>query len=130
MTTGDPARTRPRLKRDWALSPTAFQEFLTWLGGRVDSGGERYVEMRRRLEDYFARKRCATPSDLADDVLNRVARRLEEEGAIPDPPARTVTSSPASCFSSPHESTSAILPRPGSTASIGASAVLQSPIEI
>lgn len=88
MTRGDPARERPRLKRDWAPSTAAFQQFLTWLDGGVDSNGERYVEMRRRLEAYFARKRCATPSDLADDVLNRVARRLEEEGAIPDPPAR------------------------------------------
>ena len=86
--TGDPARTRPRLKREWAASPAAFQQFLIWLDGGVDSSGERYVEMRRRLEDYFARKRCPSPSDLADDVLNRVARRLEEEGAIPDPPAR------------------------------------------
>ena len=88
MTTGDPARTRPRLKREWVASPDAFQQFLIWLDGGVDSNGERYVEMRRRLEEYFARKRCASPSDLADEVLNRVARRLEEEGAIPDPPAR------------------------------------------
>lgn len=88
MTTGDPARTRPRLKGEWALSPTAFRQFLTWLDGGVDSNGERYLEMRRRLEQYFAHKRCASPRDLVDDALNRVARRLEEEGAIPDPPAR------------------------------------------
>lgn len=44
--------------------------------------------MRRRLEDYFWRKRCEFPDRLADEVLNRVARRLEEEGGIPDPPAR------------------------------------------
>ena len=88
MTTGDPARTRPRLKSEWAPSPTAFRQFLTWLDGGVDSNGERYLEMRRRLEQDFARKRCASPRDLADDVLNRVARRLEEEGKIPDPPAR------------------------------------------
>jgi hypothetical protein len=88
MTTGDPARTRPRLKSEWAPSQAAFRQFLIWLDGGVDSNGERYLEMRRRLEEYFARKRCASPRDLADDVLNRVARRLEEEGAIPDPPAR------------------------------------------
>jgi hypothetical protein len=88
MTTGDPARTRPRLKSEWAPSQTAFRQFLIWLDGGVDSNGERYLEMRRRLEEYFTRKRCASPRDLADDVLNRVARRLEEEGAIPDPPAR------------------------------------------
>jgi len=88
MTTGDPARTRPRLKREWAPSPAAFRQFLTWLDGGIDSTGERYLEMRRRLEDYFSRKRCQSPDNLADEVLNRVARRLEEEGAIPDPPAR------------------------------------------
>src|SRR5262245_21694034 len=88
MTTGDPARTQPRLKRDWAPSPGAFREFLAWLDGGIESNGERYLEMRRRLEDYFWRKRCEFPDRLADEVLNRVARRLEEEGGIPDPPAR------------------------------------------
>jgi DNA-directed RNA polymerase specialized sigma24 family protein len=88
MTTGDPARIRPRLKREWTPSPAAFDQFLTWLDGGIDSKGERYLEMRRRLEDYFSRKRCESPDTLADEVLNRVARRLEEEGGIPDPPAR------------------------------------------
>ena len=45
--------------------------------------------MRRRLVLYFQRKRCVTPDDLADETLNRVTRRLEEEGNITDaPPAR------------------------------------------
>jgi DNA-directed RNA polymerase specialized sigma24 family protein len=88
MTTGDSARTQPRLKREWTPSPAAFHQFLSWLDGGIESNGERYLEMRRRLEDYFWRKRCEFPDRLADDVLNRVARRLEEEGGIPDPPAR------------------------------------------
>lgn len=88
MTTGDPARTQPRLKREWTPSPAAFRQFLIWLDGGIESNGERYLEMRRRLEDYFWRKRCEFPDRLADEVLNRVARRLEEEGGIPDPPAR------------------------------------------
>ena len=38
---------------------------------------------------YFGRKRCLSPDDLADETLTRVARRLEEEGAITDTsPAR------------------------------------------
>jgi hypothetical protein len=45
--------------------------------------------MRRRLVTYFERKRCLAPDDLADETLNRVARRLAERGAIDDaPPAR------------------------------------------
>jgi len=66
-----------------------FQRFLSWLDAGDDSGGERYVEMRRRLVSYFGRKRCVSPDDLADETLTRVARRLEEQGSITDsPPAR------------------------------------------
>ena len=38
--------------------------------------------MRRRLLRYFRHKRCASPDDLADETLSRVARRLDEEGTI------------------------------------------------
>jgi hypothetical protein len=38
--------------------------------------------MRRRLVAYFDRKNCLGPDELADETLNRVARRLEELGAI------------------------------------------------
>jgi DNA-directed RNA polymerase specialized sigma24 family protein len=40
--------------------------------------------MRRRLVSYFDRKNCLAPDELTDETLNRVARRLEEEGAITD----------------------------------------------
>jgi RNA polymerase sigma factor (sigma-70 family) len=46
----------------------------------ANSDGHAYVEMRRRLRDYFRRKNCRTADDLADETLTRVARRLEEEG--------------------------------------------------
>jgi DNA-directed RNA polymerase specialized sigma24 family protein len=62
---------------------------LAWLDEGGDTGGEAYLQMRRRLVTYFQRKRCLAPDDLADDTLNRVTRRLEEEGSISDgPPAR------------------------------------------
>jgi DNA-directed RNA polymerase specialized sigma24 family protein len=45
--------------------------------------------MRRRLVVYFDRKNCPAPDELADETLNRVARRLEEEGKLEsDAPAR------------------------------------------
>ena len=40
--------------------------------------------MRRRLSLYFDRKSCPSADDLADETLNRVARRLEEQGGITD----------------------------------------------
>jgi DNA-directed RNA polymerase specialized sigma24 family protein len=69
-------------KKDWTLTPGAFQRLLNWLDATADSGGEMYLEMRRRLADYFDRKNCTSPDELADETLNRVARRLEEEGTI------------------------------------------------
>jgi DNA-directed RNA polymerase specialized sigma24 family protein len=86
---GDTAITKAELKRDWASTESAFHQFLSWLDEGVDSGGEKYLEMRRRLVCYFDRKKCPSPDELADESLNRVARRLEEEGGVIDsPPAR------------------------------------------
>ena len=65
---------------EWTLSQDALQRLLNWLDGGADSDGHAYVEMRRRLRDYFARKNCRPADDLADETLTRVARRLEEEG--------------------------------------------------
>src|SRR5262245_26284519 len=76
-------------KRDWPLSAAAFHRLLEWLDEGQNSHGNRYVEMRRRLVSYFSRNACLTPDDLADETLNRVARRLQEEGSITDSsPAR------------------------------------------
>ena len=76
-------------KKDWPLTESAFQRLLGWLDEGADSDGQKYLEMRRRLVAYFDRKNCSTPDELADETLNRVARRLEEEGAIEtDAPAR------------------------------------------
>jgi len=72
------------VKKDWAPTQDAFRHFLHWLDEGVDSGGERYLEMRRRLALYFDRKNCLSPDDLADETLNRVARKLEEQGSITD----------------------------------------------
>lgn len=41
------------------------------------------------MVQYFDRKNCLSPDELADETLNRVARRLAEQGSIADtPPAR------------------------------------------
>ena len=72
------------MTKNWIQTPGAFGHLLTWLDEGADSGGERYVEMRRRLVSYFGRKRCLSPDELADETLNRVARKLEEHGTITD----------------------------------------------
>lgn len=76
-------------KKNWTLTPNAFRRFLDWLDEGSDSDGQNYLEMRRRLVAYFDRKGSLSPDELADETLNRVSRRLEEEGKIEsESPAR------------------------------------------
>lgn len=69
-------------KKNWTITSTAFKHLLEWLDDGANSDGQKYLEMRRRLVDYFDRKNCSSPDELADETLNRVARRLEEEQHI------------------------------------------------
>ena len=78
----DRSRTATRKKSDWIPTEGSFAAFLEWLDQGFASDGEAYLEVRRRLVAYFDRKGCLTADDLADETLNRVQRRLEEEGAI------------------------------------------------
>ena len=70
------------MKKDWTPTQTAFRQFLDWLDEGVASGGEKYLEMRRRLVFYFDRKNCLASDELADETLSRVAQKLEEKGSI------------------------------------------------
>jgi DNA-directed RNA polymerase specialized sigma24 family protein len=67
-------------QKDRTLSAAAFDRLLRWLDQGTDSKGENYLVIRQRLVNYFDRKSCSTPDELADETLNRVARRLQEEG--------------------------------------------------
>ena len=71
-----------RIKKDWLLTPEAFQRLLDWLDRGANSKGQKYLEMHRCLIAYFDRKNCPAPQELADETINRVARRLEDERAI------------------------------------------------
>ena len=86
---GDFPAQRAVQKKDWSLTAHVFHRLLTWLDEGTNSDGQRYLEMRRRLVVYFDRKNCSAPDELADETLNRVARRLDEEDVIEsETPAR------------------------------------------
>lgn len=77
------------LKKDWKLTPKAFDQLLEWLDDGNNSNGRTYLEIRWRLVTYFDRKNCSTPDELADETINRVARKLEELSSIEtDTPAK------------------------------------------
>jgi DNA-directed RNA polymerase specialized sigma24 family protein len=77
------------LREEPRLTQFAFHGLLAWLDDGVESGGETYIEMRRRLVAYFDRRNRPFPDDLADETLNRISKTLEQSGSIGiRPPAR------------------------------------------
>ena len=70
----------PELKKNWVPTREAFRRFLDWLDEGVDSRGERYLEIRRRLSAFFDRRNCSCPDELADETLNRDALVLLAQG--------------------------------------------------
>ena len=76
-------------REDRILTERAFARLLTWLDSGVESHGDTYLEMRRRLVSYFDRRNRPSADELADETLNRIARTLETSGEIKiTPPAR------------------------------------------
>ena len=69
-------------KKNWIITSNAFHRLLEWLDEGADSDGQEYLEMRARMVAFFDRKNCLLPEDLADETLNRVARRLQETDEI------------------------------------------------
>ena len=74
------------------LSPEQFDTLLHRLGPDRDLAGTRYEQLRRRLITLFDYRGCPHPEELADETLDRAARRLEEMGTefVGSDPARFV----------------------------------------
>src|SRR5262245_43479522 len=71
-----------------SLSPRSFEKLLAFLAPDREAAGWRYEAIRRRLVTFFECRGCPRPEDLADEVIDRVARKVEEGGAvIPSPEA-------------------------------------------
>ena len=60
---------------------------LSWLDTDRERAGKRYEKIRRRLIEIFASRGCQEAEDLADETINRVARKSLEvaEGYVGDP---------------------------------------------
>jgi len=65
-------------RREWTLSPAAFDRLLTALDADPARAGDRYEQIRRKLTRLFEWRGCVDPAELVDRTFDRVARRLEE----------------------------------------------------
>jgi DNA-directed RNA polymerase specialized sigma24 family protein len=72
--------TAHKHNRNAELREQPFRRLLAWLDQGVNTNGQSYLAIRERLLGYFDRKNCLNADELADETLNRVARRLDEEG--------------------------------------------------
>lgn len=64
------------------IEKAQFEALLGRLDGDVETAAVRYEELRQRLIRFFRWERSVEPEDLADEVLNRVARKLADGEAI------------------------------------------------
>jgi DNA-directed RNA polymerase specialized sigma24 family protein len=77
----DPQISRGRKR--WELDRAGWDTLMTALAPDRELAGHKYEELRRRLTDLFAWEGCELPDQLADEALNRLARKLTEGVSIP-----------------------------------------------
>jgi len=60
---------------------------LSWLDADREQAGQKYEKIRRRLIEIFASRGCPEADELADETINRVARKSQDvaEGYVGDP---------------------------------------------
>lgn len=68
-------------EKDRELNPEAFEALLRWLGPDREEAGKRYEEIRHKLIRIFACRGCGESDILADETINRVARKVGELSA-------------------------------------------------
>lgn len=66
------------MKKEWVLTKESFDALLAWLDGNPDSAALKYEQIRTRLIKMFVCRGCLEPEDLADETIDRVARRLND----------------------------------------------------
>ena len=69
------------------LSGPALRSLLGRMGADADSAGAALAALRRRLHDFFDRRGVPDPALLADETLDRVARRIEAGEPVESVPA-------------------------------------------
>jgi RNA polymerase sigma factor (sigma-70 family) len=63
---------------DNSLTSASFDSLLAQLGPDRESAARAYIELRRALFIFFATRGAASPDEMTDETINRVARRLSE----------------------------------------------------
>jgi hypothetical protein len=70
-------------RKAWELDRQALDALLGAFAEDRNLAGRMYEELRRRLMNLFAWERCEAPDQLADETLNRLAKKVADGTEIP-----------------------------------------------
>jgi DNA-directed RNA polymerase specialized sigma24 family protein len=76
--------TETLLKKDWTVTPEAFDKLLAWLDADREAAGEKYEKIRQKLIKLFKWRNCTPEEEYADLTINRVTRRVFEGANVSD----------------------------------------------
>ena len=62
----------------WELTQEAFEKLLAWLNPDREQAGKKYEAIRHKLIFILTCRGCPCPEDLADETINRAARKIPE----------------------------------------------------
>ena len=71
-------------RKKWVLTQSAFDLLLARLDPDRERAGGEYNKIRHRLVRFFEWRGADCPEELADETLNRVAKRVGEDEEIRD----------------------------------------------
>lgn len=74
--------TEISLKKDWTVTPEAFDKLLVWLDHDREAAGEKYEKIRQKLIKLFRWRNCQPEEEYADITINRVTRRIFESATV------------------------------------------------
>lgn len=73
----------PTRKKEWVLTRDALDALLARFDESLDRAAEEYELTRARLVRLFRYRGCSSPYELADETVDRVARKVAEGEEIP-----------------------------------------------
>jgi RNA polymerase sigma factor (sigma-70 family) len=59
------------------FEPEQFEKLLNWLSADREAAGEKYAAIRERLVRIFYARGCQDADDLADESIDRVAKKID-----------------------------------------------------
>lgn len=65
-------------KKEWILTRGALDRLLALFDADTERAAEKYELTRSKLERFFRSRGCSLSDELADEVMNRIARRVDE----------------------------------------------------